>query len=327
MFDYMVQYFLKIKDQKDVQYEELMNNFEFISYGALSRAFNYVADRIEQYKGKIYDMEEIGFNTFIVPKNPQETCSKSFLRLEETLKKYELPCLAFHFDECQTFIRGYTNQNLPKEGKIDTQLIPLYKFRAFCNSLKHFAYSSNVVFCFTGTRYDLKETIDLNSDLYNISGIPSIDIFDGETIEKIISHYATVSKDAFQLIIPKLIGPARNTQIFLKNSSLLGSIKGKTDFNITDVKEILENTYQWYKESYGSFLSNIHYSLAKKLSMLYFIPFAFGGECVQSKGIVTKLKFLSLPYHILEATDSGFIRAEKNKYKRNSNSFTLFFYV
>lgn len=67
-----------------------------------------------------------------------------------------LPCLAFHFDECQTFLRGYTNQNLPKEGNIDTQLIPLYKFRAFCNSLKHFAYSSNVVFCFTGTRYEFK---------------------------------------------------------------------------------------------------------------------------------------------------------------------------
>lgn len=162
---------------------------------------------------------------------------------------------------------------------------------------------------------NLNETIDLNSDLYNISGIPPIDIFEGEIIEKIISHYATVSKDAFKLIIPKLIGPARVTQVFLKNASLLKAIKGKIDLNLEDVKEILENTYQWYKESYGSFLSNIHYSLAKKLSTLYLLPFAFGGERVQSKGIVTKLKFSSLPNHILEATDSGFIRAEKT----NSN--------
>jgi hypothetical protein len=209
MFEHMTDCFLEATKQnkKVVQYEEVMKNLESIASSALARAFHYVADRIEHFEGKIYDMDTIDHNTFTISFNPSGDCARSFSRLESVLEKYKLPCLAFHFDECQAFIRGLAYQSLPKSGNVSVDLIPHYKFRAFCNAVKPFAYSANIVFCFTGTRYDLAQTIDLNSDLYNIQGIPLIGIFQRETIETILTHYARVSKEAMDLIVPELIGP------------------------------------------------------------------------------------------------------------------------
>jgi hypothetical protein len=177
--------------------------------------------------------------------------------------------------------------------------------------VKPFADSPYVVFCFTGTRYSLVETMDVNSGLYNIPGIPLLGILQRESIETILTHYAQVSKEAMDLIVPKLVGPARITQIFLHEAALLNTLQFKSQLDLKEVSSLLEDTYLWYKKMHGSFFRAIGSGLAKKLSLLYLLPFAFGGECISSSGIVTSIRFESLPPTILEATDSGLIRLEK----------------
>jgi hypothetical protein len=111
--------------------------------------------------------------------------------------------------------------------------------------------------------------MDVNGGLYNIPGIPLPGILQRESIDIILTHYAQVSKEAVDLIVAKLVGPARITQKILHN---LNSLQFKSQLHLKEVSSLLEDTYLWYKEMHGSFLRVIGSGLAKKLALLYVLP-------------------------------------------------------
>jgi hypothetical protein len=125
MFRHMTDYFLEAINTKTVvHYAEVMRNLEYIASSALASVIDYVADRIEHFEGKRFDMDIYDCNALTTNLNPSGDCATSFSRLQAVLEKYNLPCLALHFDECQTFLRGFTYQTLPNSGDISVNLIP-----------------------------------------------------------------------------------------------------------------------------------------------------------------------------------------------------------